>query len=172
MAGLFKESPVMSFSNNLTRVIAKFEFLPPALRSTVVSKIFGRVVPLVGTAGLRYEELTPERVVVSIRNRRPVQNHIKGVHAAGMALLAETATGFVVAMNLPDDKLPLIKSLKVEYLKRTQGDMRAVATLTPEQVELVRTSPKGEVTVPVVVTDESGQEPVRCEMIWAWVSKK
>ncbi|HCT39877.1 MAG: DUF4442 domain-containing protein [Moraxellaceae bacterium] len=162
----------MSFNNNLMRVIGKFDFLPPNLRSTVISKIFGRVVPLVGTAGLRYEELTPERVVVSIRNRRPVQNHINGVHAAAMALLAETATGFVVGMNLPDDKLPLIKTLKVDYLKRTKGDMRAVATLTPEQVKLVRTTPKGEVLVPVVVTDESGQEPIRCEMLWAWVPKK
>lgn len=162
----------MSFSNNLTRVISKFAFLPPALRATVVSGIFGRVVPFVGTSGLRYEELTPERVVVSIRNRRPVQNHIKGVHAAAMALLAETATGFAVGMNLPDDKLPLIKSLKVDYLKRTQGDMRAVATLTPEQVEMIRSTPKGEVLVPVMVTDESGEEPVRCEMLWAWVSKQ
>lgn len=162
----------MSFSNNLTRVISKFAFLPPALRATVVSGIFGRVVPFVGTSGLRYEELTPERVVVSIRNRRQVQNHIKGVHAAAMALLAETATGFAVGMNLPDDKLPLIKSLKVDYLKRTQGDMRAVATLTPEQVELIRTTPKGEVLVPVMVTDASGEEPIRCEMLWAWVSKQ
>ncbi len=162
----------MSFSNNLNRVISKFAFLPPALRSTVISGIFGRVVPYVGTSGLRYEELTPERVVVSIRNRRPVQNHIKGVHAAGMALLAETATGFAVGMNLPDDKLPLIKTLKVDYLKRTQGDMRAVATLSKEQVKLIRTTPKGEVTVPVMVTDESGEEPIRCEMVWAWVPKK
>ncbi|HET8731497.1 MAG TPA: DUF4442 domain-containing protein [Moraxellaceae bacterium] len=162
----------MSFSNNLTRVVSKFQFLPPALRATVVSGIFGRVVPFVGTSDLRYEELTPERVVVSIRNRRPVQNHIKGVHAAAMALLAETATGFAVGMNLPDDKLPLIKSLKVDYLKRTQGDMRAVATLTKEQVELIRGTPKGEVLVPVMVTDESGEEPIRCEMLWAWVSKQ
>lgn len=161
----------MSFSNNLIRVVGKFDFLPPNLRATVVSKIFGRVVPLVGTAGLRYEELTPERVVVSIRNRRPVQNHINGVHAAAMALLAETATGFAVGMNLPDDKLPLIKSLKVDYQKRTKGDMRAVATLSPEQVQLIRTTPKGEVLVPVVVTDESGQEPIQCEMLWAWVPR-
>ena len=162
----------MSFSNNLIRIVGKFVFLPPNLRSTVISKIFGRVVPLVGTAGLRYDELTPERVVVSIRNRRPVQNHIDGVHAAAMALLAETATGCVVGMNLPDDKLPLIKSLKVDYQKRTKGDMRAVATLSNEQIQLIRTTPKGEVLVPVVVTDESGQEPIQCEMLWAWVPKK
>ncbi|MDI1302323.1 MAG: DUF4442 domain-containing protein [bacterium] len=162
----------MSFSNNLNRVISRFAFLPPALRVTVISRIFGRVVPLVGTASLRYEELTPERVVVSIRNRRPVQNHINGVHAAAMALLAETATGFAVGMNLPDDKLPLIKTLKVDYLKRTRGDMRAVATLTKEQMQLIRTTPKGETLVPVLVTDESGEEPIRCEMLWAWVPKK
>jgi acyl-coenzyme A thioesterase PaaI-like protein len=162
----------MSFSNNLTRVISKFQFLPPQLRSTVLTGIFGRVVPFVGTASLRYEELTPERVVVTIRNRRSVQNHIRGVHAAAMALLAETATGFAVGMNLPDDKLPLIKSLKVDYLKRSQGDMRAVATLSAEQVAQIRSQPRGEVSVPVMVTDESGEEPVRCEMIWAWVPKK
>ena len=162
----------MSFSNNLNRIVAKTAFLPAALRTTLISRIFGQVVPLVGTAGLRYEELTPERVVVSIRNRRPVQNHIKGVHAAAMALVAETATGFAVGMNLPDDKLPLIKTLKVDYLKRTRGDMRAVASLTPDQVQLIRTTPKGEVLVPVVVTDESGEEPIRCEMLWAWVPKK
>ncbi len=162
----------MNFSNNLSRTVAKFSFLPPALRSTVLTGIFGRVVPFVGTSGLRYEELSPERVVVGIRNRKPVQNHIKGVHAAAMALLAETASGFVVGMNLPDDKLLLIRSLKVEYLKRSEGDMRAVATLSPEQIASIRAAPRGDVAVPVMVTDASGTEPVRCEMIWAWLPKK
>jgi len=137
-----------------------------------ISKIFGKVVPYVGTSGLLYEEITPERVVVSIKNQRKVQNHINNVHAAAMALLAETATGFVVGMNLPDDKLPLIKSLKVSYYKRTQGDMRAVATLTAEDIARIETEPKGEVLVPVTVTDESGGEPIKCEMLWAWVSKR
>jgi acyl-coenzyme A thioesterase PaaI-like protein len=108
---------------------------------------------------------------VSIRNQHKVQNHIKNVHAAAMALLAETATGFVVGINLPDDKLPLIKSLKVDFYKRTQGDMRAVATLTSEDVARIATEPKGELWVPVTVTDESGNEPIKCEMLWAWVSK-
>lgn len=162
----------MAFSNTLSRVIEKFSFVPAPLRAGIISRIFGRVVPYVGTSGLLYEDLTPDRVVVSIRNRRPVQNHIKNVHAAAMALLAETASGFVVGMNLPDDKLPLIKSLKVDYLKRTQGDMRAVATLTPDQITQIRTQPKGEVLVETIVTDESGEAPIRCEMLWAWVPKK
>ncbi|HMU86235.1 MAG TPA: DUF4442 domain-containing protein [Agitococcus sp.] len=158
--------------SSIKRVVESSKWLPANIRATVISKIFGKVVPYVGTSGLLYEEITPERVVVSIKNQRKVQNHINNVHAAAMALLAETATGFVVGMNLPDDKLPLIKSLKVSYYKRTQGDMRAVATLTPEDIARIESEPKGEVLVPVIVTDESGGEPIKCEMLWAWVSKR
>jgi acyl-coenzyme A thioesterase PaaI-like protein len=158
-------------SNQLKRVVESSKWLPANVRATVVSKILGKVVPYVGTTGLLYEEITSERVIVSIRNQHKVQNHIKNVHAAAMALLAETATGFVVGINLPDDKLPLIKSLKVDFYKRTKGDMRAVATLTPEDVARITTEPKGELWVPVTVTDESGNEPIKCEMLWAWVPK-
>ncbi|MBH1971369.1 DUF4442 domain-containing protein [Moraxellaceae bacterium AER2_44_116] len=158
-------------SNQLKRVVESSKWLPANVRATVVSKILGKVVPYVGTTGLLYEEISSERVIVSIRNQHKVQNHIKNVHAAAMALLAETATGFVVGINLPDDKLPLIKSLKVDFYKRTKGDMRAVATLTPEDVARIATEPKGELWVPVTVTDESGNEPIKCEMLWAWVPK-
>jgi acyl-coenzyme A thioesterase PaaI-like protein len=162
----------MTKPNQLSRNVARFQSAPAFMRPWLTSFMLGSVVPLVGTAGLRFDEISNERVVVSIRNRRKVQNHIKGVHAAGMALLAETATGFCVGMNVPDDKLPLIKTLKVSYLKRAQGDMKAVAQLRPEQIQQILTQDKGEVTVPVSITDESGQEPIQCEMVWAWVPKK
>ena len=157
--------------NQLTRNLARLQGLPGGLRPALMSFLLGNVVPFVGTASLRFDEVSHQRVVVTIRNRRKVQNHIKGVHAAAMALLAETATGFCVGMNLPDDKLPLIKSLKVDYLKRAQGDMKAVAQLRPEQIQQILTQDKGEVTVPVSITDGSGGEPIQCEMVWAWVPK-
>ena len=159
-------------SNQVQKLVNATQWLPLNLRAKAISAVLGKVVPYVGTSGLLYEELTPERVVVSIRNRKKVQNHINNVHAAAMALLAETATGFVVGINLPDDKLPLIKTLKVDFLKRTQGDMVAIAILKPEDIARIRSEPKGEVLVPVTVTDESGNEPIHCEMLWAWVPKK
>ena len=162
----------MTFSNALTRNVDRLAFLPAPIRARVISTFLGRFLPYVGTSGLLYEELTSERVVVSIKNRRHVQNHIHNVHAAAMALIAETATGFCIGMNLPDDRLPLIKSFTVDFLKRTKGDMRAVATLTPEQIQYIRDTPKGELPVPVTVTDETGKEPIRCTMLWAWVPKK
>jgi acyl-coenzyme A thioesterase PaaI-like protein len=161
-----------SFSNKIGRTVGKFQGMPAPVRQRLQTLLLGNIVPFLGTARLRFEEVTQERVVVSVKNRKRVQNHIKGVHAAAMALLAETATGFAVGMNLPDDKLPLIKTLKVDYLKRSQGDMRAVAELRPEQIAAMRSEPKGEVTVPVTISDQSGEAPIRCEMIWAWVPKK
>lgn len=162
----------MSQSNRMADLVAKVSrYLPASVAKVVISRAFGRVVPLVGTCGLVYEELSPERVVVSIDNARKVQNHIGGVHAAAMALLAETATGFVVGMNIRDDQLVLIKSLHVDYLRRSQGNMRAVATLSDDQRAQIRASNKGEVLVPVVVTDESGESPIQCQMLWAWREK-
>jgi acyl-coenzyme A thioesterase PaaI-like protein len=158
--------------NQLARTVARFDGLPAALRPAALSLILGRVVPFVGTAGLRFELVTPEKVIVSIKNRRRVRNHVGGIHAAAMALLAETATGFCVGLHVPDDRLPLVKTLQVEYLRRAQGDLRAVATLRSEQVEAIRTQEKGEVTVAVTVTDSSGAEPIRAELVWAWVPRQ
>lgn len=162
----------MSRPNQLARTVACLQVLPAGLRPWAISRLLGRAVPLVGTAGLRFEQITPQQVAVSVANRRKVQNHIRGVHAAGMVLLAETATGFCVGMNVPDDKLPLIKSMTVDFQRRAVGGMTAVASLRPEQVALMHAQDKGEVTVPVVITDESGQQPIQAEMIWAWVPKQ
>jgi hypothetical protein len=46
------------------------------------------------------------------------------------------------------------------------------AWLTSEQRELIAKEEKGDVVVGVRATDESGQEPIECEMIWAWIPKK
>lgn len=162
----------MQTTNSLSRTVLKASRLPQGVRNYVLSRLFGRVVPFLGTAGLRFDEVGRERLAVSIRNRRKVQNHIRGVHAAAMALLAETASGFVMGMNVPDDKLILLKSMKVDYLQRSQGDMRAVATLRPEQVAALQAEEKGNTVVAVAVTDQSGAEPIVCEMVWAWLPKK
>jgi acyl-coenzyme A thioesterase PaaI-like protein len=156
----------------IAKIVAATQFLPDALQAKVLSKAFGTVVPMVGTAGISYDLVTTEKVICSIKNRRKMQNHIHGVHAVAMALLAETATGFVVGMNIQPDGMVLIKSLKVEYKKVAKGDLIATATLSASQRELMATTPKGEITVPCIITDETGQSPVECEMIWVWLPKK
>lgn len=126
---------------------------------------------MVGSAKIRYQEISAAKVVVSMANHKAMQNHIGQIHACAMALLAETATGFVTAMNVPDSAVVLIKSLKVDFKRPTKGAMTAVATLTPEQQQLMQSSEKGETLVQVIVTHESGEAPIQCEMLWAWIAK-
>jgi len=162
----------MSQPNQMSRLIAGLDGLPDAERQDRQTLLLGKRVPFVGTAGLRIEELTHQRVVLSLQNRRRVQNHLQGVHAAAMALLVETASGFAVGMHLPDDKIPLLKSLRVDYLKRVRGGLRAMVELSPEQIQTITSQEKGQLNIPVAVTDESGRGPIRCELVWAWVPKK
>ncbi|EEY85400.1 DUF4442 domain-containing protein [Acinetobacter radioresistens] len=161
----------MAHNNRLSRLIKTTSKLPKGLRSTLWSRAFGRVVPMVGTAKIRYLEITASKVVVSMANHHVMQNHIGQIHACAMTLLVETATGFVTAMNVPQNAIVLIKSFKIDFKRPTQGAMTAVATLTAEQQQMMQTSEKGETLVTVSVVDESGEEPIQCEMLWAWVAK-
>lgn len=162
----------MTQTNRLTKLVNATSKLPQGIRSTLWSKAFGRVVPMVGTANIRYLEVDANHVMVRIENHRAMQNHIQGVHAAAMALLAETATGFLTALHVPDQRIVLIKSLHVDYLKLTQGALTATASLSPEQQAFIADNEKGELIVPVRVIDESGQEPIQCQMLWAWLPKR
>ena len=76
-----------------------------------------------------------------------------------MALLAETATGAVFGMNVPDTHIPLIKSLHVDYKKRATGGLRAKATLTEEQRREIESNDKGSTVVNVVITDDGKRNP-------------
>ena len=162
----------MEYNNRLNRNLKKLESIPSFLRDIARNKTIGRVVPFVGTAGLDFEKMTCEEVIVNIPNKKKVQNHIAQVHAAASVLLAETASGMVLGMNVPDDKLPLMKNLGAKFIKRSTGAQKAIATLTPEQIKLIRETEKGDVNIAVRLIDSTGEEVVVLEMIWAWVPKK
>jgi len=154
--------------NRLEKTVNQLKNYP----TWVLSFAVGRIVKLVGTTGCQFDLMTNEKVIISLQNKKKVRNHIGQIHAAAMILLAETATGMVVGMNIPDDKIPLIKSINTKFVARSKGAMKAVATLTTAQIEQIKTQEKGEVLVPVIVTDENNAEPIVTEMLWAWIPKK
>ncbi|MEQ1311612.1 DUF4442 domain-containing protein [Acinetobacter sp. XH1639] len=162
----------MAKDNRLYTLVKTTSKFPKSIRSTLWSKAFGRVVPMVGTANIRYLEVDKNHVTVRIENQRNMQNHIKGVHAAAMALLAETATGFLTGLHIPDDRILLIKSLHVDYLKVAQGGLTATAKLSADQQKFIADNDKGELLIPVTVIDDSGNEPIQCQMLWAWLPKR
>lgn len=157
--------------NRLALAAHFIQRLPRRLHEPLLSRLFCSQVRFAGTADVRIQKLSLDEVRMSLANQRHVRNHIGGVHAAAMALLAESATGCMVGMGLPDHKLPLIKTLKIDYIRRANGGLRAIATLTQEQRRAMLEQEKGETMIPVTVLDDTGGEPIRCEMHWAWISK-
>jgi len=162
----------MPATNQLAGIVSKINRLPDFARTRALSLFFGKAVPFTGTVGIRIEQLNQERCVISLANKRRVQNHIKGVHAVGSLLLAESATGFLVGLNVPDDKIPVIKTVHAEYTRRAKGDMTVEAHLTNAQRQRMQTEEKGDVSVPVTIRDSEDKEPIEIEMIWAWTPKR
>ena len=158
--------------NKLSKTIATIDKLPSAWRVSIRSFLLGKFIPFAGTASVRFEVLTKNECTVSIKNKKKVGNHIGTIHAAAMALAAETATGFVTGMNVPDSKILVIKTMELAYLKRTEGDLKATAKLSEEDIQRIHEDEKGDISVPVVLTDANNTESVTAKMVWAWVPKR
>jgi acyl-coenzyme A thioesterase PaaI-like protein len=161
----------MSTPNPFRKFAEKCLSYPSGLGLWLLTALFRYKVKMVATAGLKITKTDLKSVTFFQKNRSKVQNHIGSVHAAAMALLAESATGFVVGINLPGDKLPLIKSMNLKYVKRSTGSLTAVAFVTDAQIQRMQSEEQGDLMVSVTVTDEAGNEPIICEMNWAWVAK-
>lgn len=162
----------MPAKNKLNAIVSNINKLPEMVRSKALTTFFGKMVKFTGTAGIKIEELNEQRAIISLKNKKAVQNHIGSVHAVASILIAESASGYVVGMNIPDTAIPVIKTIKAEYVKRAKGDMKAIATLSKTQIADMQSQEKGETSVKVTVTDGEGKEPIMMEMIWAWTPKK
>ena len=158
--------------NRMASSIKKMEgVLPASFHAFGYTVVFNSMVKLAGTSGLQVETLNQKEAVVYLRNKRKIQNHIGSLHACAMSLAAESATGMIVGMNVPDTHIPVIKQMNISFVRRCQGDIRARAVLSEEDYRRINEEDRGEVNVEVQVEDESGNEPIKAEMIWAWVSK-
>ncbi len=164
----------MTPPNKLLSIVQKIHNvgLPDRLQQAALTLAFNSQIKYAGTTGIRIHQWQTHQTVVSLKNRKHIQNHIGGIHATAMATLAESATGMLFGLHVPDTHLPLLKSMKVNFVARAAGDLTAVATLSEEQQERIQTTDRGSVLVPVKVTDSEGKEPIHCEMEWAWTTKK
>ncbi len=154
--------------NRLERQLERLAEIPAFARPWFRGVALRRAVPFAGTAGLDFLHISCERVEIGVKNEKKVQNHVGEIHASALHLLAETASGMVVGMNLRDDCVPLLKQMTMAFRRRATGAMRAVATLTAGQQASMRAGGEGEVNMRVGVSDEAGAVPVECEFVWAW----
>ena len=160
--------------NQLLSIVNKINGsgMPESLRKSALTLAFNTKIKYAGTTGISIQHWDVDKAVVNLKNRVHIQNHIGGIHATAMATLAESTTGMLFGLFVPDTHLPLLKSMKVSYTARAEGNLTAVATLSGEQKNQIQSTDKGSLIVPVVVTDSDGKEPIHVEMEWAWTTKR
>ena len=97
--------------------------------------LFSRLVcwkaPYFSSIRPHFDELRPGYSAVSLPKRRAVHNHIGTVHAIAMCNLAELAGGTMTEVTTPTSHRWIPKGMTVEYLKKAETDLRAVAELDP-----------------------------------------
>ena len=159
-------------ANNFSRFVDKVHQAPLFLQSFLLTRMFFSKVNYAKTTGIKITKVSNQEVIVTLANTKKVQNHIGGIHAVAAALIAESATGIVFGLNVPDKCIPLLKSMTMRYQRRMQGALTAKATMTDRQISQINSDEKGDMLIPVLINDESEQPPIECEMVWAWFSKK
>lgn len=108
----------------------------------------GFIAPYFSTIRAHFDELKPNHVQVSIKNRRSVRNHFKTVHAIAMCNMAELAGGMMTDVSIPKGSRWIPCGMTVEYVKKAKTNLRAIADGTG-----IDWTQDGNVVVPVKVYD-------------------
>jgi acyl-coenzyme A thioesterase PaaI-like protein len=133
---------------------------------------FPTVVPMVGTLGLEWVEVAPERVVMRLPDQQPYHNHIGGPHAGAMFTLAESASGAIVFACFGDrlDRLvPLAKEATIRYRRVAMGPVTATATLSRPLVDIdaeIEAGVRPEFDVDIEIADADGNVTGRMTVVW------
>jgi len=132
---------------------------------------FSRLVcwkaPYFGSIRPTFVELRPGYSEVRMKKRRAVLNHIGTVHAIAMCNLAEIASGTMTDVTIPSTHRWIPKSMRVEYIKKAETDVKAVAEIDP----IPQFGVAAELPVTVIVMGVDN-EPVFRAVITMWVSPK
>ena len=93
----------------------------------VFSKMICLLTPYFSSIKPVITELDHGYCSVSMKKRRAVTNHIKTVHAIAMCNMAELSGGLLTEVSLPKGTRWLPSGMSVQYLKKAQTDLIAIA---------------------------------------------
>ena len=93
-----------------------------------LSKMICLKAPYFGSISPTFEKLDTNYCEIRIPKKRAVLNHIGTVHAIAMCNMAELAGGTMTEVTVPSSHRWIPKGMTVEYLKKADTDLVAIAT--------------------------------------------
>lgn len=115
-----------------------------------------------------FEQLEANYCEIKIKKQRNVLNHIGTVHAIAMCNMAELAGGTMTDATVPSSHRWIPKGMTVEYLKKAETDLVAIATPFDSNYQWNQGS---DYLVNIEVKDMANQTVFKA-VITMWVSAK
>lgn len=131
----------------------------------MVQRTITERVPFARELDVRVEQVEAGRVVASMPFAVKRTNHIGTVHAAAQFGLGETVSGALAFAAFADLQqagyLPVVATASITYRRPAVGDLRAEATLAPEEQARARaeiaSEGKARYNVQVTITNAGGE---------------
>lgn len=95
----------------------------------IFSYLLARAAPYALTIQPKVEELRPYYMRTTMKNRRKVQNHLKGVYATAICTLCEFTAGICMETSVPSHKRWIPTGMNISYLKLGKTMLEAVCDL-------------------------------------------
>ena len=119
---------------DLSKSLKSAETSKLALRKLNI--ILGIGIPFNKPHGIKIRRVEQEAITTTIPKKRKNLNHIRGIHACGLATAAEFCSGLVLLRHLDPGKYRLImQKLEVEYHYQARKACTARYALTQEVLE-------------------------------------
>ncbi len=126
------------------------------------SIILGKAVPYTGSIGARILSLEPGHVVVTLKDKRSVRNHLKSIHAIALANLGEMASGLAMMSCISTSTKAIVVNLEIEYIKKARGRLIAEGHANPPKKITETTT----TIVDAVIKDADGDVVSRLKVHW------
>lgn len=125
------------------------------------SRLLGFFVPYTGSIGATVEHFAPGHVIMSLRDRRAVRQHLGSVHAIALANLAEATSGLAMLTAAGDEVRGIVTRFDIVYRKKARGRLRAESRATPPTV----VAPL-DADVTATITDAQGDVVATATVTW------
>jgi len=132
----------------------------------------GLTIPFNKPHGIVIQSISDNEVTTFIPYKRKNLNHIGGVHACGLATVAEFASGILILSRVDPTKYRIImQTLQVDYSYQAKSDCTAHFSISEEDLNNAILTPLTSndavmYTATIILRDNQGTEVAQAQTTW------